>query len=72
MLYVLAGGSAVALSMLIMSIFNAEHPPASSIALGFVINDWDPHTVLLVLAGISLISLIKQLLKDRIIDLYTD
>ncbi|MGB2599137.1 MAG: HPP family protein [Candidatus Omnitrophota bacterium] len=69
MLYTIAGGLAVGLSMFIMTAFDAEHPPAAGIALGFVLNEWTFMTVVLVLAGIVVISTIQRILKPRMIDL---
>jgi CBS-domain-containing membrane protein len=69
MLYTIAGGVAVGLSMFIMTAFDAEHPPAAGIALGFVINEWTFMTAVLVLAGIIVISAIQKVLKPRMINL---
>ena len=68
-IYILAGGVAVALAMFLMTVTNTEHAPATSIALGFVINDWTPSTIILILVGITLISLIQKILKPHMIDL---
>ena len=68
-LYIISGAVAVMLSMFIMTITDTEHPPASSIALGFVINEWTIHTVVMVLAGISVISLIQRTLRGRMMDI---
>ena len=43
--------------------------PISLRADGFVLNDWDLLTVLVLLIGISAIALIKELIKPRLIDL---
>ena len=72
MVHVVAGALAVTLSMFIMSVTNTEHPPAASIALGFVINDWKWQTIVLVMIGISLICIIKEMLKPHIIDLFQE
>jgi len=55
--------------MFVMVTTNTEHPPGAAIALGFVLNEWDIMTVVVVLAGISAISLVKELVRDRLIDL---
>jgi CBS-domain-containing membrane protein len=68
-LYTIAGGAAVALSMFVMTAFDAEHPPAAGIALGFVLNEWTFMTVVLVLAGIIVISAVQRILKPRMINL---
>ena len=66
---ILFGAVAVGLAMFIMVITNTEHPPGAAVALGFVLNDWQPMTIVIVLAGIVLISLVKELARERLIDL---
>lgn len=68
-IHVLAGALAVTLSMFLMTVSETEHPPAASIALGFVVNEWTLATVVFVLAGISAISLVKRIFKSWMIDL---
>ena len=57
------------LAMFVMVTTDMEHPPAAAIALGFVLNEWDMMTIVVVLAGISAISLIKEAARGRLIDL---
>ncbi len=63
--------SALALgaAFLIMVATNTEHPPAAALALGFVLNDWDLFALIVVLAGIVLITALKELIKPRLLDL---
>ena len=68
-LTIVAGGIAVAVAMFLMAITDTEHAPATSIALGFVVNDWDLRTVAFVLVGIVIISTVQRVLKPRMIDL---
>ena len=68
-LYIFAAGMAVALSMFLMSITNTEHPPAASIAVGLVINDWSGLILTKLMAGIILVALIQWLLRKWMIDL---
>ena len=67
---VIAGGLAVALAMFLMTITDTEHAPATSIAVGLVVNEWDFGTVALILVGIIIISAIQKALKPRMIDLF--
>lgn len=68
--HIIAGSIAVAVAMFLMTIFEVEHAPAAGIALGFAINEvWTPVTVVKVLVGIIIIVLIKQLIKDKLLDL---
>jgi len=69
LMHVLAGGAAVGLAIFLMSVTNTEHAPAAGIALGFVINDWTFHTIIMILAGIIVISTIQKILKSWMIDL---
>ncbi|MFH1552229.1 MAG: HPP family protein [Candidatus Omnitrophota bacterium] len=69
MMHVMAGAAAVGLAMFLMSITNTEHAPATSIALGLVLNEWTFHTVVLILAGINVILVIQRAMKPWMIDL---
>jgi CBS-domain-containing membrane protein len=64
-----SGAVSVGLTMLLMVITNAEHPPAAGLALGFVLNTWNLWTVVVVLSGIGLLVVIKRLLKPVLVDL---
>lgn len=66
---ILLGAAAVGLAMFVMVTTDTEHPPGAAVALGFVLNDWDISTVAIVLAGIVSISVIKELVRDRLMDL---
>lgn len=67
---IMFGALAVGLAMFIMVITNTEHPPAAAIALGFVLNAWDLMTIVVVLAGILCITLVKESVRSRLIDLF--
>ena len=66
---IVAGSAAVAVAMFLMTITDTEHAPAASIALGFVINEWTFKTVILILIGVIIISIIQRILKRWMIDL---
>jgi CBS-domain-containing membrane protein len=66
---VLLGAIAVGLAMLVMVTTNTEHPPGAAIAFGLVFQEWDLLTIVVVLAGISAISFIKEAARGRLIDL---
>ena len=63
------GALAVGASIFVMVVTNTEHPPAAGLALGFVINPWDGESVFVVIAGIVAISLTKEIIKSRLINL---
>ncbi|MBD3296881.1 MAG: hypothetical protein GF392_05885 [Candidatus Omnitrophica bacterium] len=67
--HLVAAAIAVAVAMFLMAVTNTEHPPAGGIALGFAINDWTGKTLFLVIAAITVLSLIQVALKPYMIDL---
>jgi CBS-domain-containing membrane protein len=66
---IVLGAVAVGLAMFLMVTTDTEHPPGAAIALGFVLNEWDLLTIVVVMAGIALISFIKELARNWLIDL---
>ena len=69
LLYIVCAAGAVGLAIFIMVITDTEHPPAAALALGYVLNDWNVLTMVVVFAGILLIVIVKQLSKPLLIDL---
>ena len=67
--HALLGALAVGLSIFIMVVTNTEHPPAAGLALGFVLNQFTPWVVFVVMTGIIAISALKTLLKPYMKDL---
>ncbi len=65
----LAGALAVGGSMFLMVVFNTEHPPASALALGLVIDGFPPTTALIAFITIVLLALTKHILKPYMINL---
>jgi CBS-domain-containing membrane protein len=61
--YVLLGGLAVGMAIFAMVVTNTEHPPAASIALGLVLNGFEPRVILFIVLGIVSLSVIKLLLR---------
>jgi CBS-domain-containing membrane protein len=66
---VVFGALAVGLAMFGMVVTNTEHPPAAGLALGFVLNEWDVLTIVVVVVGIVSLSIIKTLLEPVLVDL---
>ena len=60
---------AVGVSMLVMVVLNFEHPPAAGVALGLVLNNCEPRTVIVVTVGIVSLVVIQQVLKPIMVDL---
>jgi CBS-domain-containing membrane protein len=67
--YIFFGSLAVGISIFIMVITDTEHPPASGVALGLVINEWTFRTLIFILVGVFFLSLVKTLLKSILVDL---
>ena len=66
---VVFGALSVGLAILSMVVTNTEHPPAAGLALGFVLNEWDFWTVVVVFVGIVLLAILKTLLRPVLVDL---
>ena len=68
-LYVVFGSLAVGISVLLMVVTDTEHPPASGIALGLVINQWSYLTIVFVVSGVLVLFFVKKLLSSFLVDL---
>lgn len=66
---ILFGALATALAMFLMVATKTEHPPAASLALGLVLNEWELLTLVVVLAGVAALSIIKRLVLPHLMDL---
>jgi CBS-domain-containing membrane protein len=64
-----ASALAVGLAVFVMVITGTEHPPAASLALGLVLGDTSLDLVLVILAGIVGLTVLKWLLRRRLVDL---
>lgn len=65
----LFGGLAVGMAILIMVLTDLEHPPAAGVALGLVLNNAEPRTLLIVFLGIVSLSLVKRVIRPLLMDL---
>lgn len=68
-LYVVFGSLAVGISIFLMVITDTEHPPASGIALGLVINEWGYLTIIFIVSGVLVLYFLKILLRSFLVDL---
>ena len=68
---IVVSGAAVAtgLAMFLMVVTDTEHPPAAAVALGFVLNSWDLRAIVVVLIGVTCISMLKETYKHRMMNL---
>ena len=60
---------ATGLAMFLMVVTRTEHPPAAALALGLVLNEWDPLTLLVVISGVVGLSICKRLVLPILMDL---
>ena len=66
---IIFGALAISLAMFSMVVTRSEHPPAAALALGLVLNEWDLATLLVILGGVILLSVIKQIVLPMLLDL---
>jgi CBS-domain-containing membrane protein len=66
---VLFGALAISTAMFLMVTTRTEHPPAASLALGLVLNEWSVMTLLVILVGVILLSVVKRLVLPVLLDL---
>ena len=68
---IVVSGAAIAtgLAMFLMVVTDTEHPPAAAVALGFVLNSWDLRAIVVVLIGVTCISMLKETYKHRMMNL---
>ena len=60
---------AMSLAMFLMVVTRTEHPPAAALALGLVLNEWDFVTLVVIVVGVTALSLIKRLVLPVLLDL---
>ena len=66
---VLFGALATGLAMFLMVASKTEHPPAAALALGLVLNEWTLVTLLVIIVGVVVLSIFKQLILPLLMDL---
>ena len=68
-LQVIAAAVSIGLSILLMPIFNSEHPPAAGTALGMASIGWKWDMVLFVVVFAVILSIVRSVLLSRLKDL---
>lgn len=66
---IVCGAIAISLAMFTMVVTRTEHPPASALALGLVLNEWSLLTLMVVMLGVIGLSIVKQLVLPSLLDL---
>lgn len=66
---IVLGACATGLAIFCMVITDTEHPPAAALALGYVLNEWNLLTIAVILLGILIISLTREIAKKHMINL---
>ena len=61
--YELVGAFAVTMTMLCMILFSLEHPPATGLALGLVLEPWQGWTIVIIVLSIIGIATVKTLVS---------
>ena len=59
----------VGIGIIIMVVTNTEHPPAAGTSLGLIIHGFDWNSVIFIIASTLLLSLIRIILRHRMINL---
>lgn len=67
---IVAGAFATSIAMFLMVVTRTEHPPAAALALGLVLNEWTPLTVVVVLGGVAGLCIIKRAVLPMLMDLF--
>ena len=65
----IAAALSVGIGILLMVVTNTEHPPAAGTSLGLIIHTFDWTSVVFILCSVTLLSLIRLLLRRRMINL---
>ena len=60
---VVFGAMSVGLAIFLMVITDTAHPPAAGLALGLILNEWSPLTIVVVFVGIISLTVIRFVLK---------
>lgn len=68
-MHIIFGAVATGLTIFLMVTTDTEHPPAIALSLGYVLNEWDIDTVAVILVGISIICIVRAVLRPRLINL---
>lgn len=66
---IIFGALAISAAMFSMVVTRCEHPPAAALALGLVLNEWNLATLFVILSGVILLSVIKQIVLPMLLDL---
>lgn len=57
------GALAVGLAIFLMTVTDTEHPPAASLALGLVLNDFNHGTLIVVMSGVVSLCVLRWMFK---------
>lgn len=67
--YEFVGAVALAMSLLLMVIFDVQHPPAAGLSVGVVIDVWDADSFIVITAAVIALAALRVLLKDKLVHL---
>jgi len=60
----IVGAIAVGLAVLIMSIFNLEHPPAAGFSLGLVLEPWNAVSLVVVVIALIILAIAQRIFRS--------
>jgi CBS-domain-containing membrane protein len=63
------GALATGIAMFLMVVTKTEHPPASALALGLVMNEWSILTLAVIVFGVSVLCVCKRIVSPHLMDL---
>lgn len=63
------GALATGIAMFLMVVTKTEHPPASALALGLVMNEWTVLTLAVIMVGVIILSTCKRAVLRYLMDL---
>jgi hypothetical protein len=67
--YAVGAGVAALLLMLLMNMFDCQHPPAIGIAIGVILRGWTWYGLLIVMVFVLWIALLRKVLRPYLINL---
>lgn len=66
---ILFGALATGIAMFLMVVTKTEHSPAAALGLGLVMNEWSGLTLIVILAGVVVLSLCKRVVLPHLMDI---
>ena len=65
----IAAAMSVGIGIIVMVVTNTEHPPAAGTSLGLIIHSFDWASIIFILSSVVLLSVLRLLLRGKMINL---